>query len=338
VTRHPTKVQCAGRKTQATRPPPCGFLAIIYFTNDAGISHLTNKFDPSKPFYVRAMAEQKGSLQAPPSLIEPRAKCAWAKMHLDTLKTQIEGFCKNYPYRIETEEDPQAGAYLIKTYHPDVVKALPILMILGDFVENLRASLDYIAWQLALLSGDWPRREVAFPIIDKYTFDSHQAIAKTTFGIPDAAVTVMKSFQPYHSGNEYLSHHLYRLSVLCNVDKHRHISVYRFIPEWQVCITGFDISDPNIAQYAPPAEFGGCTIMRLPLAAKDHVQFNPDLRYTLNFSVQPRMDSADKFVITFNDLLEMHEFIDRTVIPAFASFFPNTEVPGEGPEIKFFRG
>ena len=37
-----------------------------------------------------------------------------------------------------------------------------------------------------------------------------------------------------------------RLSVLCNVDKHRHISVYRFVPEWQIRVTGFDMSDPVI--------------------------------------------------------------------------------------------
>ena len=78
----------------------------------------------------------------PPCLFEPRAKCAWAKRHLDDpLKVHIEGFGKDNPYKIEGEIDVHSSQHVVKITHPDILQAIPIVMILGDFAENLRTSL-----------------------------------------------------------------------------------------------------------------------------------------------------------------------------------------------------
>jgi hypothetical protein len=286
----------------------------------------------SDPLYVHSRMQQKGATASlPPSLFEPRAKCSWAKKHLDTLKMAIDVFRNENPYKTESEVDPESSQYIIKITHPNIVNAIPAVMMLGDFAETLRASLDYIAWQLALLSGIWPRRETSFPIVEKYTFDAHQLFAKTTFGIPDGAVAVMKTLQPYHSGDAYLSHHLYRLSNLCNVDKHRHISVYSVIPDWQWCLQGYGGGGQMLTE-----QVENCTIMRLPLSAKNHVKFNPDCGIALKFSIQPKMDSSERFDLSYQDLVEMHDFVAQTVIPAFTSFFPDTEIPGKPNEVRFW--
>lgn len=275
--------------------------------------------------------QQKGATGSPPSLFEPRAKCSWAKKHLDTLKIAIDVFGKENPYKIDTEVDTQSSQYIIKIIHPNIVNAIPAVMMLGDFAETLRASLDYIAWQLALLSGSWPRRETSFPIVERYTFDAHQLFAKTTFGIPDAAVAVMKMLQPYHSGDAYLSHHLYRLSHLCNIDKHRHISVYSVIPDWQWCLEGYSGGGQMLTE-----QVDYCTIMRLPLAAKDYVKFNPDCGIALRFSIQSKMEPPERFDLSYQDLVEMYEFVAKVAIPAFTCFFPDTEIPGQPNEVRFW--
>lgn len=250
----------------------------------------------------------------PPSLFEPDLKRQWANKHLETLKTTIESFVQNHPYQILGEEDFEASQYVIKILHPNLLEALPTVLALGDFVTCLRSSLDWLAWQLCLLGGDWPTRANQFPIFDKNTVDTQIAIAKATFGIPEAAISIMKSLQPYNSGNDFKSTHLWRLSMLCNIDKHRHISAFRPVPPWQVRFSG-ELAHPewNIIR----EQVDNCTVMRVPLATKDHVDFNPDRGIEFRF-----FDKREGIDIGYQDLIEMYDFVATKVIPAFSSFFP----------------
>lgn len=92
----------------------------------------------------------------------------------------------------------------------------------GDCLFNVRSALDHIAWQLVLLKNPTPGKRLIFPISkSSEAFDS--AVADS--GLRDApvsAVTVIKSLQPYHSGE---THPLALLSELHNIDKHRKLNV-----------------------------------------------------------------------------------------------------------------
>jgi hypothetical protein len=263
-------------------------------------------------------------MSIPPSLFEPDLKRQWAKKHLDSLKSEIDTFNQRHPYEIVTEEELNTSTYVIRIVHPPLLEALQAVLTFGDFVSCLRASLDYLAWQLALLNGTWPTRETCFPICEKNTVDAQVKIAKATFGIPDPAIAVMKSLQPYQSGDAYKSSHLWRLNMLWNIDKHRHISAFSVLPAWQFCLRegyggGGVLSTEQI---------NNCTVMRLPIAAKDHVEFNTNRQADLRF-----FDQREGIDLGYQELVEMYDFVTNSVLPAFSDFFPSTRpTPQKGYE------
>lgn len=247
-------------------------------------------------------------MPASPSVLDGGLKRQWAKKHLDSLKAELDFFQQSNQYEISTEDDTQNGLYIIRIKHPPILQALPAVLTAGDFISCLRSSLDHLAWQLALLGGDWPSKATCFPVCEKNTLDTQLQIVKATYGMPDDAVAIVKSLQPYHSGDNYRSTHLWRLHMLWNIDKHRHISPFTVLPEWQFCTDS--AGEISIEQA------DDCTIMRLPLAIKDNVKFNPSRKVEVRF-----FDSREKIEIGYTGLVEMYDFVTDKVIPAFAGFF-----------------
>jgi hypothetical protein len=248
-------------------------------------------------------------MPASPSVLDPGLKCQRAKKHLDSLRSELDFFQQSNQYEISTEDDVQQGSYLIRIKHPSVLQAIPAVLIAGDFICCLRSSLDHLAWQLALLGGDWPSRATCFPICDKRTLETELQIVKSTYGMPDDAVAIVRSFQPYHVGENYRSTPLWRLHTLWNIDKHRHIYPFTVLPEWQ-----FSAQGPGEAS---TEQADDCTIMRLPLALKEGVSFNPSRKVEVRFS-----DARAKIDVGYAELAEMYEFVTCVVFPAFAGFFP----------------
>jgi hypothetical protein len=270
------------------------------------------KFEPGKPLYIRGVVQQTGTAgDAIPSFVEPDFKRQWAKKHLELLKSEIERFNQDNPYRVLPEEDTNTGEYVITIVHPDILAATSVLLILGDFVASLRSSLDYLAWQLVLASGGTPTRETHFPICDKNSSDTQVKIAKATFGMNDHAILVVKSLQPYQYGDAFKTSYLWRLNTLWNIDKHRHLSALAIYPNWQICLrSGFDGQTPRGEQIE------NRTIFRLPLSIKNEIEFNPERQAELRF-----YDRREEIEFRYEDFVEMYDFIANDVIPAFTGFF-----------------
>jgi hypothetical protein len=259
------------------------------------------------------------------SLWHARFKVEWAKKHLNCLGKQVAALPGNNGNRITTEEDIEHSQYVIKIQNAPEREFFRLILTCGDFISALRASLDHLAWQLALLNTPKPSGDLTFPIIDKNTVDTQMRLAKITFGIPEPAIAIMKSMQPYHAGNDYKSTHLWRLNKLWNLDKHRYLSGFREIPDtWEFHFSGF----PDMESIPLDTQhIGNQTIMRLPLALKEKVHFNPNVK--VEFEIN---ESSEGIVLRYKDLVDMYEFVDSTVFPAFAGFFPQSEEPGESPQ------
>ena len=77
----------------------------------------------------------------------PLKRVERAKHHLDDLNDQIARFLEADPYPITQEPDPDRGGYLFRIH---IKAAVPesIGLIFGDFVHNLRASLDNLMFEL----------------------------------------------------------------------------------------------------------------------------------------------------------------------------------------------
>src|SRR6266536_2918274 len=244
-----------------------------------------------------------------PSLRDPKLKLRRAKEHLDALNVEIGLLKKSKAKIISTEDDFEHQWYVVKINFPTSPHQSTASLIAGDFVSCLRSSLDHLAWELALLTTDTPSRDICFPICEKNSLDTQIRIVKSTFGIPEGAVSLMKSLQPYNSGDAYKSTHLWRLNRLWNIDKHREVTPHNVITDW---IFTFE-SDAEVITES----FGDTGIMKFPLALKDEVELNPDAIGTeIVFG-----ERKDGIRIKLGDFVEMYEFVANSVLPAFAGFF-----------------
>ncbi len=249
------------------------------------------------------------------SLFDPDLKLQWAKNHLDALAAKIQIIREANKCRISTQDDLENGWHVIRCQIPHDARIFEAALIAGDFIHCLRSCLDHLAWQLALLGGDTPSRDICFPICEKDSLDAQLRITRSTYGIPDAAISVVKSFQPYHSGDAYKSTHLHRLNTLWNIDKHRHIAPHGVSTKWLFKLNGVSPSE------VVSEELDDGTIMRVPIAFKNSVEFNPDTPDEIDVFFGDRTE-RDRVELALGDFMEMYEFVATKVLPAFAGFFP----------------
>lgn len=140
-----------------------------------------------------------------------------AKQHLEELKGAIQAFFTSQPYKIGTKRDPQTRMLI---YYLTEVKVVPptIAVISGDVIQNLRSTLDHLAYSLFLeeTKGTLPGRHIYFPIEkDAATYEKEKA--RKTKGISDASRQRIDKTMPYKGGNDTL----WQIGELNNIDKHR---------------------------------------------------------------------------------------------------------------------
>jgi hypothetical protein len=253
-----------------------------------------------------------------------------AKKHIRELDAEIRSFLAAKPYRIGTKRNPQTRQLI---YYIASVRETPATMaaITGDVLQNLRSSLDHLAYQLILVgSGTTPSARIYFPIADDAT-KYKVGRAKRVRGMRPSAIKAIDGIKPYKGGNDTL----WRLHKLNNVDKHRMLitvgSAFRSLD-----LGGFTFrrakklwkSDPNFHRFAnqiaPKAFFSDGNRM-FPLKAGDvlftdapdaevdkELEFRFDVAFgepeivegeSLLESLQHMADVVDQIVTTFKPLL-----------------------------------
>jgi hypothetical protein len=97
-------------------------------------------------------------------------------------------------------------------------------LIAGDYLQNLRSSLDYLVWQLILANGKTPHKtNTAFPIC-KSAKSWKDAKPHRLAGVPEKAVDLIEKMQPYpERRNRYIPLPLEVLDELTNENKHRQV-------------------------------------------------------------------------------------------------------------------
>jgi hypothetical protein len=156
-----------------------------------------------------------------------RAKIRRAQAHLDTLERRITNFVHPNPYRLVQQRDVGRGALVASIAEAPALPVEEWAVIIGDCVHNLRAALDYIAWQVAgANTGD---RETQFPVfVDKQGW--RNGGLRRIKRMPVAVQAFIEAVQPYHDPNPHL-HWLNGLRVLDDADKHQLLVVTAAVPE-----------------------------------------------------------------------------------------------------------
>lgn len=79
-------------------------------------------------------------------------KIEWAEQFIHHLQSEINVFMAAEPYSVRIERDPQDGSYSLEVGNTGYIPPI-ILLLAGDVVGNLRASLDF-AW-MGLVRAAW---------------------------------------------------------------------------------------------------------------------------------------------------------------------------------------
>jgi hypothetical protein len=151
-----------------------------------------------------------------------------AQFHFDSLKGVVKVFFETEPkpYVILTEVDVETSRVLGRIR----IGSKPPLhwsTIAGDYVQNLRAVLDHLAWQLVIANDEKPGFGNCFPIFDTEppddpTHPDRERWERNIKGMAGSAKRFIDACQPYKgvNGPDSISA-LSGLRALSNADKHR---------------------------------------------------------------------------------------------------------------------
>lgn len=158
------------------------------------------------------------------------AKLRRARHHLADLTTSLTELRRSHKPELILKSDSQSVWLVVYFKEPFV--DISYSTIFGDFLYNLRSSLDVLVHALVTKNGGTPNWNTSFPIYAKSSsFDKNTkngTKGDVLAGVPDEARGIVKGLQPFMrpAGTVELDP-LHILNVMCNEDKHEasHIMV-----------------------------------------------------------------------------------------------------------------
>lgn len=165
----------------------------------------------------------------PPTLFGVIEKRDWAEHHLNLIEKSIGDFIDSDPCSIITDGHPERGVYDARLVYPKKLPFRSISLMIGDCVHNMRASLDYIAWELA--GYDIKDATTMFPICGTADEFNKKGI-KRIKRLPSDAQAAIERLQPYNTryGGQLLA--LGPLNSLDIADKHKLLTVAVAVAEY----------------------------------------------------------------------------------------------------------
>lgn len=258
------------------------------------------------------------------------AKLARAETHFDAIKESVQRVTGREPDLIPGEFDRQEHRYIFRAQR-DSAQGDWLGAVIGDFVHNLRASLDYIVWAL---SSPAYRNEhptwIEFPIFaDPGKFVTAGG-PKKIGGIDPNAQAVIKCLQPFNGPDcrpRYdLAHPtnkpLWHLFELDNWDKHRALNLTEDVASMR--LVGFE----QLGILSPPQPFrlGGTFKRGAPLAYAAIPLGRPEVDVYLETSYDVAFDKDGPEPVRAEPVIEtldnIRNEIRRRVLPSLLKFLP----------------
>jgi hypothetical protein len=160
-------------------------------------------------------------LDEPPSLDPVRSKIFRAAEHYQSLVSALQRYGQNKPREILAKADSSVDCGVSVLTKPAIPDQIPLMV--GDCLQNLRSSLDYLAWELCRASNSVPGKNHMFPICSNEANFSSALKRGRLAGIDKDAIEEIHGLQPYANGQDYQSSNLWLLDELNNINKHRRI-------------------------------------------------------------------------------------------------------------------
>jgi hypothetical protein len=166
-----------------------------------------------------------------------REKLIRADEHLRAIERVTAEYIVTEEFGISTrweEHIPEKSGRSGTTWRADLKPAPPlrIAVLCGDFVHNLRSSLDHLARALVLENGGTPNDDpgdgpvTQFLVLeDRLTKNGTVRPLQIVGGTSPSAEFFLETVQPYRRVDDPTLHPLWILNRLWNVDKHRTLNV-----------------------------------------------------------------------------------------------------------------
>jgi hypothetical protein len=169
------------------------------------------------------------------------AKLERARHHLKTLNSEMDAFLGRGPYSFVLERGRRRTEFVLRAYAAET-PPLAWSAVVGDFLQNLRSALEYLAWELARAEVKHePDRKTSFPIYvkrKKFDSDGRAKIGDLSRQAQDAIERLQPFNRSYVSsggvvnvhavkdlGRWYRGHPLWRLNELARRDRHQALRV-----------------------------------------------------------------------------------------------------------------
>ena len=232
-----------------------------------------------------------------------------AKDHQRDLEGEVRPFIDGNPYTVETKRDPNSRRLI---YFVARAQEVPpkISAIAGDVLQNLRSTLDHLAFELFKRGGGTgDGKHVYFPIFDDAAGYQSGSAGKTA-GMNQNAVTAIHATRPYKGGNDVLWK-LHRLNI---IDKHRSLfTVGAAFRSMDLMASMLQTMTPEMAKLPWPEFFVRPGDRLFPLKAGDELFIDlPDAE--VNPKIQFRFDVAlgEPGIVEGEALIEaLREMIDQ---------------------------
>jgi hypothetical protein len=151
-----------------------------------------------------------------------KSKLVRAQGHLDALQAETATYYKTHPAKVVRKLEGSPEEFI-----GEVVADFPIptrlSLIIGDFLQNLRSSLDYLVWELVLAAKNTPDHNNMFPICATQDAFKQQLARHRLYGVSVDAIAEIEALQPYHDGQDPHGNVLIVIDNLCNINKHRRV-------------------------------------------------------------------------------------------------------------------
>jgi hypothetical protein len=167
-----------------------------------------------------------------------------ARQHLDELKVELDRWLNVDGCAVTVERDGKGPFYVVRAKRLRPLDVDDIAVRVGDFLQNARASLDYLAHELGDI-GAGPRgmtseqsARSAYPIVADEDAEGYAGLGLDRFRdrvrqdlstLTPEAVAFIERHQPFQDGEVWRSHRLWALQDLARIDRHRflHVAVVR---------------------------------------------------------------------------------------------------------------
>ena len=244
-----------------------------------------------------------------------RQKILWSAQHLKSLEAESILYFKDEPGEVVAEEEPQSGRIICR-FNARIPIPDHIPLIIGDALQNLRSSLDYLVWELILAANNEPQNSNLFPVCETPKVFAEELRRNRLLGVPTDAITEIERLQPYHAGDKWESACLWVLHYFCNINKHRRVllttlAVHASHAEWSS-------TESHSVQSTLTPRYHGAEVSSSPAPSKagEIMEVKGKIVTFITFNERP----AEGIQISVC-LNQLWGFVDRFLVPKFERFF-----------------